>query len=554
MFAWWQAWQTDHRKKQDATVVAAAPQDANVEANASDAASPVENVIAQQETKQLTEAKNDQNAATTLQPLVISTDVMELTLDLARGGIITELKLPHYLNSLNDKTPVKLLFSDRDTLTYYTASCDFQQDDAEKASSSRVFELASLDTKLKDDSETLEVVLHCKSDHEEVYKTYTFKRGSYVITIANRLINQAKDQSFKGRLALTFDRKSDPAAKSDRIMGASNANGVSYSTPERPYYKLSFKELMKRHEAGNVFLGAIKGGWAALQQRYFLTVWIPDSNMVMRYFADSANEHTQQVKLASNLMVANPGEELNAETRLYAGPELISKLAPLAKGLDRVVEYGWFWIIANFFAQVLRYIHQWIPNWGLCIIVMTVLIKLIFYKLSENSYKSMARMKQVAPKLEALKQRYGDDKQALSKATIELYRKEGINPLGLGGCLPMLIQIPFFIAFYYVLMNAIEFRQAPFYWWIQDLASKDPYYVLPVLMGLSMWLQQKLSPTAAGMDETQEKVMMLMPVIFTVMFINFPSGLVLYWLVNNLLSVAQQWFINRKIDKQKTCK
>ena len=225
-------------------------------------------------------------------------------------------------------------------------------------------------------------------------------------------------------------------------------------------------------------------------------------------------------------------------------------MKPVASHLDLVIDYGWLTILSVPIFKVMRWIYSFVGNWGLAIILVTVLIKLLFYKFSEASYRSMARMRKLQPRLLALKDRYGDDRQKLSQATMELYRKEKVNPLG--GCLPMVIQIPVFIALYYVLIESVQLRQAPFIFWIHDLSVKDPYYVLPILMGISWMLQQRLNPPPP--DPVQAKLMMLFPVVFTVLFATFPAGLVLYWLVNNCLSILQQWYIMRKVENEGTKK
>ena len=241
----------------------------------------------------------------------------------------------------------------------------------------------------------------------------------------------------------------------------------------------------------------------------------------------------------------NPGTTATIATKFYAGPEIKQRLEAVAKNLDLTIDFGFLWIIAIAILWLMEKINVVIGNWGWSIIIVTLIIKLCFYHLSEKSYRSMARMRQLAPRLKQLKERYGSDKQKMSQATMELYKKEKVNPVG--GCLPMLIQIPFFFALYYVLLEAVQLRQAPFIFWIHDLSQRDPYFILPILMGISMWAQQKLNPEPP--DPMQAKMMMLLPVIFTVFFLYFPAGLVLYWLTNNILSVTQQWWIMKKLEK-----
>ena len=243
-------------------------------------------------------------------------------------------------------------------------------------------------------------------------------------------------------------------------------------------------------------------------------------------------------------IVVEPKQKASISGQFYLGPELADELKPLAPGLELTVDYGILWPISIVLIWVLKKIYEVIGNWGFAIVGVTLLIKLAFYKLSASSYRSMGNMRRLQPKIQALKEQMGEDKQQFGQAMMALYRKEKINPLG--GCLPILVQIPVFIALYYVLLESVELRQSPFIFWLQDLSAKDPFYVLPILMGISMFVQQKMSP--APPDPLQAKMMMFMPVLFTVLFLNFPSGLVLYWVVNNILSMTQQWYISRQIE------
>jgi YidC/Oxa1 family membrane protein insertase len=256
----------------------------------------------------------------------------------------------------------------------------------------------------------------------------------------------------------------------------------------------------------------------------------------------SDNIYTLGIKDLTPTTIA-PGQNARLRATLYAGPKEHTRLTKLAEGMDLTVDYGWLTVISGPLFRLLKFIHHWVGNWGWSIIVLTVLIKLAFYPLSAASYKSMAHMKRMQPKMQSLRERFGHDRQRMNQAMMEMYKKEKINPLG--GCLPIAIQIPVFIALYWVLLESVELRQAPFIFWIRDLSIKDPYFVLPILMGVSMFLQQQLAPTQ--LDPMQRKLMHALPVVFTIFFLAFPAGLVLYWLVNNVLSIAQQWHITRTI-------
>jgi YidC/Oxa1 family membrane protein insertase len=285
-------------------------------------------------------------------------------------------------------------------------------------------------------------------------------------------------------------------------------------------------------------------------EHYFISAWVPEASQKNHFYSSDNKNQVFTIGVVGPEFNVPAGKAYDTQWRLYAGPAEVDRLTPAAPNLGLTVDYGWLWIICEPIFWVLEHVHNIIGNWGWAIVLVTVLIKAIFYPLSAMSYRSMAAMRALQPKIEALKLRYADDKQKLTQATMELYRKEKANPFS--GCFPVIIQVPVFIALYYVLMESVELRQAPFIFWIEDLSTRDPYFILPILMGLSMVLQQRLSPSP--LDPTQAKMMMLLPVFFTFIFLFFPSGLVLYWLVNNLLSVSQQWYITKTYHKPATHK
>jgi YidC/Oxa1 family membrane protein insertase len=320
--------------------------------------------------------------------------------------------------------------------------------------------------------------------------------------------------------------------------------GAAIYTELSKFKKVSFEDIAK---GKSDYPKQADNGWAAIVQHYFVAAWLAEGNTPREFYTRAIGDGLFAVGLIVPVSEIAPQGSASVKADLYAGPQEQDKLSKLAPGLELTVDYGWLTIIAAPLFWVLQWIHQWVGNWGVAIILLTVLIKLIFYPLSAASYKSMAKMRVVAPKLQKLKELYGDDRQRMQQGMLELYKTEKINPLG--GCLPILVQIPVFIALYWVLLASVEIRHAPFMLWIQDLSAKDPYYVLPVLMGLSMIVQTRLNPTPP--DPVQAKVMKIMPVVFSVFFFFFPAGLVLYWLVNNLLSIAQQWQITRAIEGSK---
>lgn len=324
-------------------------------------------------------------------------------------------------------------------------------------------------------------------------------------------------------------------------MGVNVFTGPAVYTEQDKYHKVSFEDIAKGK--ANFPLKA-DNGWMAMVQHYFVAAWLPEGKTEREFFIRKLGDDLYSAGIILPVATIAPGATSKVDIGLYAGPQEQTKLAKIAPGLDLVVDYGWLTVVAAPLFWVLEMIHKLVGNWGWAIIVLTVLLKLIFYPLSAASYKSMAKMKVVAPKLTKLKETYGDDRERLNKEMMDLYKREKINPLG--GCLPVLVQIPVFIALYWVLLGTVEIRYAPFIGYIHDLSAKDPYFILPIVMGLTMVLQTKLNP--APPDPIQAKVMMFMPIMFTGMFLFFPAGLVLYWVVNNVLSIAQQWQVNRVIE------
>ncbi|MGB0129910.1 MAG: membrane protein insertase YidC, partial [Rhodocyclaceae bacterium] len=312
-------------------------------------------------------------------------------------------------------------------------------------------------------------------------------------------------------------------------------------TEEGKYQKLDFTDI----EKGKAKLPPrVQDGWIGLVQHYFVSAWLPQGRVEREFFAKKVGQDLYTAGVIVPVPAVAPGASGKVDMSLYAGPQEQTNLEKLAPGLALVVDYGWLTVIAAPLFWLLEWIHKLVGNWGWAIILLTVLIKAVFFPLSAASYRSMAKMRVVTPKMAKIKEMYGSDKARMNQEMMQLYKKEKINPLG--GCLPIVVQIPVFIALYWVLLGTVEMRHAPWALWIHDLSSKDPYYVLPIIMGISMLVQTKLNPTPP--DPIQAKVMLAMPIIFTGMFLFFPSGLVIYWVVNNLLSIAQQWQITRMVE------
>ncbi len=314
-----------------------------------------------------------------------------------------------------------------------------------------------------------------------------------------------------------------------------------YSAADK-YRKLSYDDMVKAPLATT-----LSDGWVGLSEHYFVTAFLLTKGQPHNCYTKALAEDRFLAGCIAGPLAVAPGQSATWQTRLYAGPKAQDSLEGVADGLALTVDYGKLTVIAQPVFWLLSAIHGAIGNWGWAIILVTLLIKLAFYQLSAASYRSMAHMRNVQPKIMAMRERYKDDRQQLNEKMMELYRTEKINPLG--GCLPILVQIPVFIALYWVLLESVELRHAPFMLWVRDLSGADPYYVLPVLMGVSMFLQQRMTPMI-GMEPMQRRIMLAMPLVFTVFFALFPAGLVLYWFINNVLSITQQWFINRQLERK----
>ncbi len=368
----------------------------------------------------------------------------------------------------------------------------------------------------------------------EVTKSYVFKRNSYLVRVEYQVHNTMATD-WQGQVYAQFQRTEPPNKSS--MFGIYTYTGAVVSSPENTYDKVDFARMRK----DNLSLED-KNGWIAMIQHYFAAAWIPTPSF--HIYTKVVNDRYVLGYMGPIVSVAS-GATGTVSTNLYVGPKEQSRLKEAANNLELIVDYGKLTVIAQPIYWLLSVIQSIVSNWGWSIILLTILIKAAFFHLSATSYKSMAQMRHLAPRIQALKDRYGDDRQRLNEAMMEIYKKEKVNPLS--GCLPILVQIPVFIALYWVLMESVELRQAPWIFWIHDLSAQDPYFVLPLIMGATMFVQQKLSP--APPDPIQAKVMMVLPFLFTFMFLWFPSGLVLYWVVNNTLSIAQQWYITNKMIK-----
>ena len=377
------------------------------------------------------------------------------------------------------------------------------------------------------------------ADGVQVTKVYRFRRGSYLIDVSFEIAN-AGAAAIQPYAYFQLVRDDKPPAGDSAMVPS--FTGVALYTDKDKFQKLAFADIEKSKAQ---FSKNSEDGWVAMLQHYFFSAWLPRSGMPREFYARRLEEGLYSVGVIVPVGAVATGASATVTVPLYAGPEEQEKLARIAPGLDLTIDYGWLTVIAVPLFWVLAWLNQWVGNWGVAIILLTVIIKLLFYPLSAASYRSMGKMRVLAPKLQKLKDQYGEDRQRLQQAMMELYKTEKINPLG--GCMPIVVQIPVFIALYWVLLASVELRHAPFMLWIDDLAAPDPWFILPILMAGTMFVQTWLNPVPP--DPVQARVMKIMPIVFSVFFFFFPAGLVLYWLVNNVLSIAQQWQITRVLER-----
>ncbi|EGH22915.1 membrane protein insertase [Pseudomonas amygdali pv. mori str. 301020] len=468
----------------------------------------------------------------------VKTDVLDLAIDPV-GGDVVQLRLPLYPRRQDRPDVPFQLFDNGGERTFLAQSglTGTNGPDA-RAAGRPVYTSTQKTYQLADGQDTMVVDLKFSENGVNYIKRFTFKRGLYDLVMTYVVDNQSA-QPWAGNLfaQLKRDASSDPS--STTATGTATYLGAALWTAAEPYKKVSMKDIDK----GQV-KETVQGGWVAWLQHYFVTAWIPDHNATNAVQTRKDSQGNYIIGFTSPTLSVAPAAQGETSATLYAGPKSQAVLKELSPGLELTVDYGFLWFIAQPIFWLLQHIHAILGNWGWSIIVLTMLIKGLFFPLSAASYKSMARMRAVAPKLALLKEQHGDDRQKMSQAMMELYKKEKINPLG--GCLPILVQMPVFLSLYWVLLESVEMRQAPWILWITDLSIKDPFFILPIIMGATMFIQQRLNPTPP--DPMQAKVMKMMPIIFTFFFLWFPAGLVLYWVVNNTLSIAQQAYITRKIE------
>jgi len=475
--------------------------------------------------------------ATAARLITVETDTFQLRINLD-GGDIIYLALPKYQNQLSGDEDPFVLLNDNNLQSYVSQSGLIGTNGIDSQSRAS-YNSSAQQYQMSDSDSTLVVDLQISdSNGVEITKRFSFTRDSYLIDISYLVNNNAASpwqaNAFGQLKRNQFD---DPSSTGSFVR---SFLGFVTTSADDPYIKFDFEDVDDGINSINT-----DGGWVGFSQQYFITTWIPPVQNLNQYSfrRNSANQYIGG--FTSSSFSVQPGASETHSMQFYAGPKDQYVLRDISENLDLTIDYGILWFLAAPIYWLLTKIQSFVINYGVAIILLTVVVKGIFYKLSETQYKSMAGMRRAMPKLQQLKERYGDDRMKLQKATMDLYKKEKINPFG--GCLPMLVQMPVFIALYWVLMRSVELRHAPFILWLEDLSVRDPFFILPLLMGATMFLQTKLSPTPA--DPMQARVMTIMPVMMTVFFLWFPAGLVLYWLTNSALGILQQWYITRKVER-----
>ncbi|MBI2802398.1 MAG: membrane protein insertase YidC [Gammaproteobacteria bacterium] len=478
----------------------------------------------------------ESNAHSTPSPgkeIVVTTDVLKVQINLT-GAVIDRASLEHYRSdNINDDATFSLLDMSGSRLFIHQSGLKAEGDTPDHYGH---FSAASDQFSLTPTSDSLIVPLTWESvAGVTVTKEYRFTRSSYVIEV-RYLINNKSTGVWSFHHYEQLQRLNDKPAR--HLINT--FTGAAVSSPDQRYTKYKFSELVEKPVDVN-----ITNGWAAIAEHYFVAAIIPPNDKPYHYYSSIVNGDRYIIGYYGPQQVVQPGGTLTVSNRMYAGPKLQKVLPTVAPGLELTVDYGLLWFIGKILFWILSKLHSIIGNWGWAIIFLTCIVKALFLPLSAAGYRSMAKMRRVQPRLLAIRDRFRDDRPRLNQAMMDLYKEEKINPLG--GCLPIVVQIPVFISLYWVILESVELRQAPWILWVHDLSLKDPFFVLPFLMTISMWLQSKLNP--APLDPIQAKVMQIMPFAFGIFFAFFPAGLVLYWFVNNVLSITQQWFITRSIEK-----
>ena len=472
--------------------------------------------------------------ATQGKTITLQSDVLRLTIDTLGGDVIASDLLAHNAE-LNSQTPFKLLQTG--ATTYVAQSGLVGKNGIDTNAGRPQYQVAQDTFVLAEGQNEMSVPMTFEKDGVLYTKTFVLKRGSYDVAVNFNVKNQTAatvEVQPYGQIKHTL-------LESSGSLTMPTYTGGAYSSAETNYKKYSFQDMEKANLDINT-----KAGWAALLQHYFVSAWIPNQDAENTIYSRT-NNGIATIGYRGPVTNVAPNSEATITSQLWTGPKDQKEMEATAANLDLTVDYGWAWFIAKPLFALLTFIQSIVSNWGLAIIGVTIVVKTLLYPLTKAQYTSMARMRMLQPKITEMRERFGDDRQRMSQEMMKLYKEEKVNPMG--GCLPILIQMPIFIALYWTFMEAVELRHAPFFGWIQDLSAQDPYYIFPLLMGASMFLLQKMSPSPVT-DPVQQKVMTFMPVMFTVFFLWFPSGLVLYWLTSNIITIVQQWLIYRNLEKK----
>lgn len=479
----------------------------------------------------------------------VKTDMYNVWID-PKGGDVVRLELLSHDQTKGSKQPFVLL-QDDNKLQYIAQSGLIGPNGSDSngrptyETDKTAYTLADAKTETQNgqSQRVLEVPLVYKMPNGvEIFKIFRFVAGDYPITVTQKVVNRS-NANWQGQMFAQLKRGNadDPGKSSQGIFTIGTYLGGAWGSPEDTYNKLKFANF--NDERLNV---DTKGGWVAIVQHYFVSAWVPDASYTAHLETRNVGED-HIIGFRSPMVNVPAGKQYEFSATLYSGPKIQSELKHLAAGLNQTVDYGWLWPIAKLLFAGLQFFHGLIGNWGWSIILLTLVVKLILWPLSAKSYRSMAKMRVIAPEMQRMKEEFGDDRMRFSQEMMALYKREQVNPLS--GCLPLLLQMPIFLALYWVLMESVELRHAPWLLWIQDLSAMDPWFILPLIMGATMYVQQMLNPQPA--DPMQAKIFRLMPIFFTVFMLFFPAGLVLYWVVNNSITIFQQWFINKSTEKQR---
>ncbi|WP_040330954.1 membrane protein insertase YidC [Acinetobacter rudis] len=494
-------------------------------------------------------------AAVTQQLISVETDLYHLWIN-PKGGDIVRIELLTHDKNKDSELPFVMLESDpQRTYVAQSGLIGLNGPDGSRAGRPNFevektnFSLADVKVQKDKDGKDIKVLtvpmVYKTADGVEIIKSYKFTPGTYPINVSYQVVNRST-QPWQGQMfgQIKRDNSEDPGKSDQGIFTLGTFLGGAWGTPDEHYNKLKFDNF--NEEKLNV---ETQKGWVAVVQHYFVSAWIPGDfgNKPVKLESRKSADGMNIIGFTSPTINVPSGKAITVDATFYSGPKVQSELKDLADGLNQTVDYGWLWPIAKLLFMGLQFFHNIVGNWGWSIILLTILVKLILWPLSSKSYRSMAKMRVIAPEMQRMKEEFGEDRMRFSQEMMALYKREQVNPLS--GCLPLLLQMPIFLALYWVLMESVELRHAPWMLWIQDLSAMDPWFILPLLMGVTMFVQQMLNPQPA--DPMQAKVFKIMPIMFTVFMLFFPAGLVLYWIVNNSITILQQGFINKSVERDR---